>query len=141
MKKNVKASKKNTKRLVFFKFCFSLSILIGLSSLGYYFYSSLDVSDGEELSDVIISSYNVSRLYPASHLEQFSKRSDDAPLELTIDNEEEFSVIGVLKIAKLNLEYPILSRLNDDLLKISPCRFHGPLPGEARQYMYSWSQL
>ena len=39
-------------------------------------------------------------------------------------------VIGLLKIEKINLLYPILSTTTDELLKISPCRFYGPMPNE-----------
>ena len=39
-------------------------------------------------------------------------------------------VIGIIKISKINLNYPIISETNDDLLKISLCRFAGPMPNE-----------
>src|SRR5699024_4019581 len=41
------------------------------------------------------------------------------------------SIIGTIQIPKLNITYPIFSGYSDDLLKISPCRFYGPLPGKA----------
>ena len=34
----------------------------------------------------------------------------------------------ILKIDKIKLDYPILSEVSEDLLKIAPCRFAGPLP-------------
>ena len=37
-------------------------------------------------------------------------------------------IIGLLKINKIKLNYPILSETNSDLLKISLCRFAGPNP-------------
>ena len=39
-------------------------------------------------------------------------------------------VIGMIKIDKINLNYPILSQSNKELLKMSLCRFAGPLPNE-----------
>ena len=39
-------------------------------------------------------------------------------------------VIGLIKIDKLDLLYPILSTVSDDLLNISPCRFYGPMPNQ-----------
>ena len=42
----------------------------------------------------------------------------------------DFSVIGIIKIDSIKISYPILSKINDDLLKISPCRFYGPMPNQ-----------
>lgn len=39
-------------------------------------------------------------------------------------------IIGLLKIEKIGLMYPILSETSDELLEISPCRFYGPMPNE-----------
>lgn len=39
-------------------------------------------------------------------------------------------VIGIIKIDKLKLDYPILSEVSDELLKIAPCKFAGPNPNE-----------
>ena len=52
----------------------------------------------------------------------------------TLDNSTSTSfnnfVIGIIKIDKLKLDYPILSEESEELLKIAPCRFAGPLPNE-----------
>ena len=40
---------------------------------------------------------------------------------------------------KQNITYPILSTTSEELLKISPCRFYGPMPNEPRKFMYCWS--
>lgn len=47
-----------------------------------------------------------------------------------MSNDSNFSVIGIVEIPKINISYPILSNINDELLKIAPCRFYGPLPNE-----------
>ena len=36
----------------------------------------------------------------------------------------------MIKIDKIGLNYPILSESNDELLRISLCRFNGPMPNE-----------
>jgi len=41
-----------------------------------------------------------------------------------------FKVIGLIEINAININYPILSTVNRDLLKIAPCRFYGPMPNE-----------
>lgn len=37
-----------------------------------------------------------------------------------------FSIIGIIKIDKIKISYPILSTIDDELLKIAPCKFSGP---------------
>ena len=37
-------------------------------------------------------------------------------------------VIGIIEIDKIHLHYPILADATEDFLKISPCRFAGPMP-------------
>ena len=49
-------------------------------------------------------------------------------LEYDFSEEKKNFVIGILKIDKIKLDYPILSEVSEDLLKIAPCRFAGPLP-------------
>ena len=39
-------------------------------------------------------------------------------------------VIGVIKIDKIKIDYPILSSTSDELLTVAPCRFAGPMPNE-----------
>lgn len=45
-------------------------------------------------------------------------------------NSSDLFVIGIIKIDKIKLDYPILSDVSDELLKIAPCRFAGPLPNK-----------
>lgn len=45
-------------------------------------------------------------------------------------NSSDSFVIGIIKIDKIKLDYPILSDVSDELLKIAPCRFAGPLPNK-----------
>lgn len=40
----------------------------------------------------------------------------------------EYFTIGIINIPSINVNYPILSTYSDALLKISPCKFHGPNP-------------
>lgn len=39
-------------------------------------------------------------------------------------------IIGLIEIPKINISYPILSNCNENLLKISVCKFSGPMPNE-----------
>ena len=75
----------------------------------------------ETISNKLISSYSVATLYSNS-------------LENNIINSESTEsnpfVIGIIKINKINLNYPIISSSSNDLLDISVCRFAGPMPNE-----------
>lgn len=46
------------------------------------------------------------------------------------DNSSDSFVIGIIKIDKIALNYPIISETNEELLKISVCKFAGPMPNE-----------
>ena len=124
-KNNIKSSKK------FLNFYFIFSSLIVLSFSFYYFYRLSNISKSEKLSQTLINSYNVSRLY--STVQNTSSSN--------LNSQNNSSVIGILQIDKINLKYPILSNINDYLLQIAPCRFYGPLPNEVRKFMHCFSQL
>lgn len=51
---------------------------------------------------------------------------------ITKDNTttEPSSIIGMIEIPILNIVYPILLDSTDELLRISPCRFYGPMPNQ-----------
>ena len=65
----------------------------------------------------MLNNYNLTTLYQTENPSPQS--SSDVPF-----------VIGIIKINKIELSYPILSQTNDDLLKLSVCRFAGPMPNE-----------
>lgn len=71
----------------------------------------------EQNSKGLTDSFNISTLYEAS-LNNIDK-----------SNTESF-VIGIIEIEKIKINYPILSNQNDELLKISPCKFAGPAPNK-----------
>lgn len=45
-----------------------------------------------------------------------------------------YSRIAIINIPSINLTYPILSTFNDDLLKISPCKYWGCDPNEVGNF-------
>lgn len=71
----------------------------------------------EQNSKGLTDSFNISTLYEAS-LNNIDK-----------SNTESF-VIGIIEIEKIKINYPIISNQNDELLKISPCKFAGPAPNK-----------
>lgn len=48
----------------------------------------------------------------------------------TAPNGKKYETIGVVRIPKINITYPILSKTTDALMKVDPCKFHGPSPNE-----------
>lgn len=50
--------------------------------------------------------------------------------EYVAKNGKTYDIVGIIKIPKIDLEYPILSETSDELLKISVCKFWGPDPNE-----------
>ena len=72
----------------------------------------------EKFSNDILNTYNITKLYSnnASNLD---------------DNSQTPNVLGIIEIPKVNIYYPVFSNYNEELLKISPCRFYGPLPGKS----------
>lgn len=115
---------KRKKLVVFFKFQLAISIFIILSCFSFYMYNLYSSKQKESVSRQLLSNFNINLLY------------SDAPEYTTtsiIDVEEETDnsfIIGLIEIEKLNIVYPILSEVSDDLLKIATCRFYGPMPNE-----------
>ena len=77
----------------------------------------------EKLSKNLADNFSIHTLY---------SNNTNYITEKTISNLESVDpfVVGLLKIDKINIMYPILSKSSEELLKISPCRFYGPMPNE-----------
>ena len=74
----------------------------------------------EKFASALINSFNIDSLY--SNEQNYTV--------VKLNNSDEANVIGIIQIDKINIEYPILSKTNDELLKISPCKFFGPDPNK-----------
>ena len=104
--------KKNNYKMQFF-------ISLSIATLGCLIFSLnlIKSHSQEKISKKLLNNYNLTTLYQTetSSYQQLS----NIPF-----------VIGIIKIDKIDLNYPILSQTNDDLLKVSVCRFTGPMPNE-----------
>lgn len=112
-----KHSKKNFKS---FKFLLYFSLFLFISSVSYFCVYLYNSKKQEKFSSALINSFNIDSLY--SNEQNYTV--------VKLNNSDEANVIGIIKIDKINIEYPILSKTNDDLLKISPCKFFGPDPNK-----------
>lgn len=126
--KNKNTDKKNSKfkKTSFFKFQFILCTIIALSFSVYYGYSLYDNNKKENISKKLVDNFNITSLYADNNY-----TSTRISGENTYQAEEnKFNVVGLIEINSININYPIISTFNYDLLKISPCRFFGPMPNE-----------
>lgn len=64
----------------------------------------------------LYNDYDISKLY----------NIDNSSNTTITQDENIFSIIGIIKIDKIKISYPILSKIDDELLKIAPCKFAGP---------------
>lgn len=105
-----------------------LKIILYISIIGVIVFSLLfvlyvyNITQINRTSQSIADSFSVSYLY-SNNPSYSTNMSND-------DNSSNNFVIGIIKIDKLKLDYPILSNESEDLLKVAPCRFAGPLPNE-----------
>ena len=98
----------------FFKIQFAISIffiIVFVFILILYFNTN---NNKEKISNNISENYNLYKLYS----ESLSKPSKDDEM------------LGIIEIPKINVKYPVFSKYNDELLKISPCKFYGKSPKE-----------
>ena len=111
--------KKYHNKIYIIVFVISIIIIIFLAIFTFFYLRNLinKSNSSKELSKGI----STTRFY--SNYEDY---------ETTYNSKSEFVpfIIGIVKIDKLKLDYPILSDVSDELLEISPCRFAGPMPNE-----------
>lgn len=120
LKKYKNGRMKNVKIVKSFRITFIISVTVLLVFLSYYMYNHIISNNKNDMSLMLLNSFNVQRLY--SDEENYTT--------VTLNNNEIFFVIGNIEIPLIQLNYPILSETNDELLKIAPCRFYGPSPNE-----------
>ena len=117
--KNKKVShKKGNKKIFMVQFIISscfLTILILLYLLYLY-----DRNKYTSLSKEIENNFSITSLYSNNSSYSINK----------VDYTSGFPVVGLIEIKKLELKYPIFEYTNEELLKIAPCRFYGPMPNE-----------
>ena len=99
-----------------FLIIFYLSIIICILILIYLLYSYFSIMNKKKHTSIIKDKYKITSLYSSSNNYSAIKLSDN------------ISIIGLIEIPSINISYPILSESSEELLKISVCKFSGPLP-------------
>lgn len=113
-------TKKFHKKTLFFKMQFIFSLIIISISFFYFLYIIHVMKSEEKKGELLLDAVQLSQLYtPEKNVKTSFPDIPASPF-----------IIGSIKIEKLNISYPIFSETSDELLKISPCRFYGPMPNE-----------
>lgn len=102
---------------------FTLSFCLFLFFLALFLFHLYHTMQMQKIANQLLNNYNITTLYG----------SNENVNTIKVNSEKYFSnpfVIGMIKIDKIKLNYPILSQSNRDLLKVSLCRFAGPNPNE-----------
>ena len=121
--KNSPLTTNNTKKNKFLSLQFFLSVFAVFSLISYFLYHNFLLKKQENFSKLIKDNYSISKLY--SNIDKTTNSISSNSSSLPPD-----SILGIIKIPKLNLSYTFFSGLTDELLKISPCRFYGNLPND-----------
>ena len=141
---------KKKKKVFKFEFFLSVFLLCILSS--YAIYAEYDRNRSEQVSKEILDSIEFSDgtetieeevtvvILNAIPEDDQVAQTQTVQTQISVDVPEEqksvasdgtvYYTIGVINIPSIKVNYPILSTYSDELLKISPCKFHGPNPNE-----------
>ena len=98
----------------FFKMQFTISIFLIIVFVIILILYFIVNNNKEKISSDISINYNLYKIYS-----EFYKDN-------TIDDE----ILCIIEIPKINIKYPVFSKFDDELLKISPCKFYGKSPKE-----------
>ena len=112
---NTKLKKKRKLDKNFFKFQFTISILISFILICVIIYYIFSLQKKEKISNNLIGNYNIYKLYSDSSQKDYVEEKEQVEKE----------IFGIIEIPKIGIRYPIFSHLNEELLKISPCKFYG----------------
>lgn len=131
-----------------------LSVFLALVLFSVYIYAEYDRNKNEEVSQDILASMeveedtttiqmkdnilvvalddyeednNVEEVQISSNTNAISSRYVDSKGNI-------YSIVGMINIPKINVNYPILSETSEALLKVAPCKFWGPNPNEVGNF-------
>lgn len=91
-----------------------ISIISTLLIITLYFSYKIKLEKEEIFSKNISKNYEIYKLYTTSYNTKNILTDSD--------------ILGNINIPKININYPFFYGINEDLLKLSPCRFSGSIP-------------
>lgn len=120
-----KSYKSNIKKNLKIQLYFSILLIVFI--VGTFIYKSIKIYKQEKYSKQILENYNIIKIY--SNLSSINTETDSSSSKNNITSDKQ-NILGTISIPKLNIQYPVFSNFDNELLKISPCRFFGPNFGE-----------
>ena len=148
--------KKNFYRIEFF-----ISIFLVCALFSFYIYAEYDRNKSEEVGKQILSDVSFYMAENSQNTDETTIKIEEDVLMIVLEDEEPATVItpepeqetvqipqqniqysqgepyytvATIKIPKINVNYAVLSRTSDALLKISPTKFWGPEPNEVGNF-------
>lgn len=100
--------KENNKFKYIFKVQFVISVIISIILIGFFLLNHKKEEDLEGLSRIINKNIEITTIYDTQKI-----------------NIQESPYLGKIFIDKINLEYSVFKDINEENLKISPCKFYG----------------
>ena len=119
---NTPITKKKNKKFTMLKFSFSIFSVLTLVFFLLFVIYILNINYKEKKALELSKRFSLFSLY--------STNDNYSVAKISIEEQKNPFVIGIIKIDKLKIDYPILSDATDEYLSISPCRFAGPMPNE-----------
>lgn len=105
--------KENNKKKYIFKVQFVISVIISIILIGFFLLNYKNEENLEGLSRIINKNIEITTFYDTQKT-----------------SIETSPYLGKIFIDKINLEYSVFKEMNEEYLKISPCKFYGVNFGE-----------
>ena len=123
---------------------FFLSIILICLFSSYYIHAAYDRDKSEEVSQMILTEIKDDNIKEYcdndpiiiildDNLSNNKQKEEKLKKEIYIDNVI-YPIESIIKIPKIGINYPVISKTSEELLKISVNKFHGPNPNEVGNY-------
>lgn len=133
------------KKKKIYKIEFFLSIILICLFSSYYIHAAYDRNKSEEVSQIILAEIKNDNIKEYDNNDPIiiildekvsnNEQNKEEVLEKEISiGEDTYPIEAIIKIPKIGIDYPVISRTSDELLKISVNKFHGPNPNEIGNY-------
>ena len=124
---NYVSSVTNSKKFTLYKFIFFMCLSCTIVFSYFFVKFLINIKTKEKHAESLANQFTLSSLY--SNSTDYTTNLNQSNTVEDIGEADPF-VIGVIKIDKIKIDYPILSSTSDELLTVAPCRFAGPMPNE-----------
>ena len=132
------------KKKKIYKIEFFLSIILICLFSSYYIHAAYDRDKSEEVSQMILTEIKDDNIKEYcdndpiiiildDNLSNNKQKEEKLEKEIYIDNVI-YPIESIVKIPKIGINYPVISKTSEELLKISVNKFHGPNPNEVGNY-------